>query len=160
MSVEAIGIIGAGTMGQGIAQVCAQSGIDVALRDVDASAVESAMAAIGKRLERLVDKSTITAEERDAALGRISGVTTLDGLESIDLYIEAATESPDFKRKIFQELDAHCHPQAILASNTSSISLSKIAACTNRPAQVVGTLGRSWRRDRNQVELMPGDLSI
>jgi len=138
MNVDKIGIIGAGTMGQGIAQVCAQSGIDVALRDVDASAVEGAMAAIGKRLERLVDKSTITAEERDAALGRISGVTTLDGLESIDLYIEAATESPDFKRKIFQELDAHGHPQAILASNTSSISLSKIAACTNRPAQVVG----------------------
>ena len=120
------------------------------LRDVDAAAVESATAAIGKRLERLADKATITAEERDAAIRRIRGVTTLDGFESLSLYIEAATESPDLKRAIFQELDAHCHPQAILASNTSSISLSKIAACTNRLTQVVGTLGRSWRRDRNR----------
>lgn len=116
MSVETIGIIGAGTMGQGIAQVCAQSGLDVVLRDVDAAAVESATAAIGKRLERLADKAT-TAEERDAAIRRIRGVTTLDGFESLSLCIEAATESPDLKRAIFQELDAHCHPQAILAWN-------------------------------------------
>lgn len=138
MSVETVGIVGAGTMGQGIAQVCAQAGLEVILRDVDDTAIERGLAAIGKGLERLVAKDKTTSQDRDAALGRIRGVTTLDEFEPLDLCIEAATENPDLKLTIFNELDARCRPEAILASNTSSISLSKIAACTGRPAQVVG----------------------
>jgi len=136
--VEKVAVVGAGTMGQGIAQVCAQAGLEVVLRDVDGAAVERAVAIIGERLDRLVAKETITAQDRALAVGRIRGATTLDGFESLDLCIEAATENPDLKLSIFRELDACCRPQCLLASNTSSISLTKIAAATKRPGQVVG----------------------
>jgi len=138
VNVEKVGIVGAGTMGQGIAQVCAQAGVEVILRDVERTAVDRALAAIGQRLERLVAKDAMSGDERAAALGRIRGATTLDGFESVDVCIEAATENPDLKLAIFRELDACCRPDAVLASNTSSIPLTKIAAATRRPAQVVG----------------------
>jgi 3-hydroxybutyryl-CoA dehydrogenase len=136
--MQKVGVVGAGTMGQGIVQVCAQARLEVVLRDVDEAAVERGVSAIAGRLARLVEKAAMSGAERDAALGRIHAVTTLDHFDTVDLCIEAATENPDLKVAIFRELDAVCPPHAVLASNTSSISLTRIAAATRRPGQVVG----------------------
>ncbi len=133
-----VAVVGAGTMGHGIAQVFAQRGWDTMLLDVAQELLEEALATIRSNLERQVKKGALTSAQRDAALGRIRTGTTLDGAEAAELVIEAATENPEIKFKIFRELDRLAPPTAILASNTSSLSISTMAAQTARPAQVIG----------------------
>lgn len=134
-----IAVIGAGTMGNGIAHVFAQSGFDVTLIDVSAPALEKALATIAKNLDRQVSKATITEADKAATLGRIRTNTQLAaGVQQADLVVEAATENTPVKLKIFEQLDQAAPPACILATNTSSISITKIAAATKRPTQVIG----------------------
>jgi 3-hydroxybutyryl-CoA dehydrogenase len=137
MDIRSIFVVGAGTMGNGIAQVAATSGYQVALMDVVPGQVERAQATIAKSVDKLLGKGAITEQQKQAALG-IKTSMTLDGASGTDLIIEAATENPDLKLKLFRELDLVARPGAILASNTSSISITKIAAVTKRPDQVIG----------------------
>jgi 3-hydroxybutyryl-CoA dehydrogenase len=138
MSVRTIGVIGAGQMGAGIAHVAAQAGHAVVLRDLEDALVRKGLDAIGRNLQRAVDKGKSTAAEKDQILGRIRGTTAATDLEPCDLVVEAVVESLDVKTKIFAELDRVCRPGAILATNTSSISVTRIAAATGRPEQVIG----------------------
>lgn len=134
-----ITIIGSGTMGNGIAHVCAQRGFAVTLVDLNQAALDKALATIAKNLDRQVAKGTLTADDRTAALGRIRPVTSIAaGAPDADLVIEVVSENPELKAKIFRELDQLCKPEAILASNTSSISITRIAAATQRPDKVIG----------------------
>jgi len=135
---ETIGVIGAGTMGNGIAQTAANAGLDVVMCDVSADFVERGLANIGKSLDRFVKKETMTKEQKADVLGRIKTTTNLDDLSSCGLIVEAATENFDVKRQIFEKLDEICGPDTILSSNTSSISITKIAAVTKRPDKVIG----------------------
>ncbi len=138
MDVKKVGVVGAGTMGHGIAQVFAAAGYSVVLRDISDDLVSKGIAAIRKNLERMVAKEKISAAEKDAALGRIQGTTELGALADVDVAVEAATENPEIKLKIFQDLDRTAKPGAILASNTSSISITRIAKATGRPDRVIG----------------------
>ena len=133
-----IGVVGAGTMGHGIAQVAAQSGYEVTLVDSAPAALERGMAAIGKGLARLVDKGKLAAEARDQALARVKPAAGIDELADADLVIEAVVERLEVKRAVLSGLDAACPPATILATNTSSISITKLAAATKRPEQVIG----------------------
>jgi len=137
MDIKSIFVVGAGTMGNGIAQVAATSGYQVTLMDVIPGQVERAQATIAKSVEKLVSKGVLSEEQKQAALKITTGIT-LDGTTSADLVIEAATENPDLKLRLFRELDQLAKPGAILASNTSSISITKIAATTKRPENVIG----------------------
>ena len=136
--IRTIGVVGAGTMGHGIAQVSAQSGYRVVLADVAPAALEKGLASIAKGYERQVAKSKLSPEERDAALGRLSGTSDLGELGPVDLAIEAVVERLDVKLTVLRDLDRVCGPAAILATNTSSISITKIAAATGRPERVIG----------------------
>lgn len=134
-----ISVIGAGTMGNGIAHVFAQSGFNVTLIDISAQALEKALATIGRNLDRQLTKGTITEADKTAALARITTATELAaGVATAGLVVEAATENPAVKKKIFEQLDQFCLPEAILATNTSSISITEIAAATKRPEKVIG----------------------
>ena len=133
-----VAVVGAGTMGNGIAHVFAQHGWDTALIDVAPGLVERAVDIIRANLERQVKKGTLTAQQRDAALGRIRTASSLDAVADAELAVEAATEQPDVKFRIFRDLDRVAPPAAILATNTSAISITTIAAQTRRPAQVIG----------------------
>ncbi len=134
-----IAVIGSGTMGNGIAHVFAQNGYKVALIDISSEALERALATIGKNLDRQIKKEKITETDKDNTLSNITTFTKIkEGVTDADLVVEAATENPDIKFKIFRELDEVCKPECILASNTSSISITKIAAQTKRPEQVIG----------------------
>ena len=134
-----IAIIGSGTMGNGIAHVFAQTGYSINLVDISTEALEKALATIGKNLDRQIKKELITPEDKENTLNNISIYTTIEkGVKEADLVVEAATEKVDLKLSIFQELDRLCQEGCILASNTSSISITKIAAVTNRPEQVIG----------------------
>src|SRR3954452_22385926 len=133
-----IGVIGAGTMGNGIAQTAASNGFDVVMCDVQAKFVERGLTNIGKSLDRFVKKETMTEDEKNNVLGRIKTTTSLDDLAGCLLVVEAATENFDIKKQIFEQLDSICSPDAILSSNTSSISITKIAAVTKRPDKVIG----------------------
>jgi 3-hydroxybutyryl-CoA dehydrogenase len=134
-----ISVIGAGTMGNGIAHAFAQKDFKVNLIDISAGALERAFATIGKNLDRMVKKERITEEEKTTALGNITTYTDMpSGVEDVDLVVEAATENMDLKLKIFKQLDEVCDPNTLLATNTSSISITKIANVTNRPNQVIG----------------------
>ena len=138
MSIKHIAVIGAGTMGNGITQVCAASGYQVTMIDVAPAALEKGLGAIEKSLAKLVEKGRLSAEARAAAMGRISLGGDLTAARAADFIVEAATENPDLKLKIFSELDALVPPEIILASNTSSISLTRIGGATGRPAKVIG----------------------
>jgi 3-hydroxybutyryl-CoA dehydrogenase len=138
MQVNKVGVIGAGTMGNGIAQICAAAGYDVVMRDVEETFCERGMTTIAKNLGRLVSRGKMTEDDKAALLGRIRTTTSLDSLADADLIIEAILEVVDIKLKVFRELDQVCKDGAILASNTSSISLTKIAAATKRPEHVIG----------------------
>ena len=138
MAIKKVGIIGAGQMGSGIAHVVALAGYDVAITDIAPEAVEKAIAAIGKNLERQVGRGHITAAERDAALRRISYAPDYDAFADSDLVIEAATEEESVKRKIFTSLCPKLKPSAIIASNTSSISITRLASTTKRPERFIG----------------------
>lgn len=135
---ELIGVIGAGTMGNGIAQTAASSGIDVMMCDVSTDFVERGVANISKSLDRFVKKETITEEKKGEILGRIKTSTSLDDLATCSLVVEAATENFDIKRGIFEKLDSITGADTILSSNTSSISITKIGAVTKRPDRVIG----------------------
>ena len=137
MDIRNIFVVGAGTMGNGIAQVAATSGYQVTLMDVVPSQVERARAAIAKSVEKLLSKAAITEQQKQAALDIKMG-STLDGVAEADLVVEAATENPELKLNLFHQLDQQARPGAILASNTSSISITKIAAVTKRPQNVIG----------------------
>ena len=134
-----ISIIGAGTMGNGIAHVFAQCGYKVGLVDVSSDALKKGLETISKNLDRMVVKEKITATDKENTLKNISSFSSLgDGVQNADIVIEAATENIDLKCKIFKELDQLCKPSAILATNTSSISITKIASHTQRPEKVIG----------------------
>lgn len=134
-----VAVIGAGTMGNGIAHVFAQSGHDVSLVDVNAAALERALATIDRNLDRLVAKEKLTAEDKAATLARLQTSTELTGsVADAQLVVEAATERLDLKLKIFEQMDSAAPPDAILATNTSSISITRIAAATGRPDKVIG----------------------
>ena len=138
MDVKRIGVVGAGTMGRGIAQVCATSGFNVVMSDVSADAVAAGLASIEKQLARAVEKERMSAAEKDAVLSRIETATGVEAMAGADVCIEAATENPDVKLDLFRALESVCRADAILASNTSSISLTKIAGACARPERVIG----------------------
>ena len=137
MDIHSIFVVGAGTMGNGIAQVAATSGYQVTMMDVVPAQLERAQATIVKSVDKLLGKGVITEEQKQAALS-IQTSTALDGAVNVDLVIEAATENPDLKLELFRELDLNAKHGAILASNTSSISITKIAAVTLHPENVIG----------------------
>jgi len=137
MDVKNIVVIGAGTMGHGIAQTAAVAGYQVTMTDIDAEILDRAQAAIARSVEKLASKGAITEEQKAAAL-RIQTALDMQPAAQADLAIEAATENPELKLKLFAELDRIAPPGAILATNTSSISITKIAAATSRPEQVIG----------------------
>src|SRR5881296_3117464 len=133
-----VAVVGAGTMGNGIAHVFAQHGWDTTLIDVAPGLLQRVLAVIRANFERQVKKGTVTAQQRDAALARIRTSLSLDAVADAELVVEAATEQPDVKFRIFRDLDRLAPPAAILASNTSSISITTLAAQTKRPSQVIG----------------------
>jgi 3-hydroxybutyryl-CoA dehydrogenase len=136
--IRSVGVVGAGQMGNGIAQVAAQFGYQVVMVDVSSAALEKGMAAIAGSCDRLIKKTTMTEAQKSELLGHIKTAPETSALKDCDVIVEAATENIDLKLKIFKELDTVAKPGAILASNTSSISITKIAAVTKRPEQVVG----------------------
>ena len=138
MEIEKIAVIGAGTMGNGIVQVCATSGYAVTMIDVIPAALEKGLQTIGKSLSRLAEKGRLSEEQKGAALKTITTAGELGAAAGADLVIEAATENVELKLKIFCDLDAIARPGVILASNTSSISLTKIGGATKRPDKVIG----------------------
>ncbi|MFZ9800695.1 MAG: 3-hydroxybutyryl-CoA dehydrogenase [Burkholderiaceae bacterium] len=136
--IRSIGIIGAGTMGQGIAQVCAQAGFDVVLQDIAGAALEKARHGIANQLDRQIKKQTLDEAGKAQMLARVRTATELEALAQADVIIEAATEQEGLKRSILKSIDAIAKPQAILASNTSSISITALAASSTRPERFVG----------------------
>lgn len=133
-----LGVLGSGTMGNGIVQTLAKSGYQVVMRDIDEAFLAKGMATIEKTYGKMVEKGKMTTEEREMALRLIEATTSLEALKDCDMIIEAATENMHIKKKIFAELDEVVKPDAILATNTSSLSITEIAASTKRPAQVIG----------------------
>lgn len=136
--IKTIGVIGAGQMGHGIAQVAAVTGYEVILSDISQDALDKGVASVEKSLERFVSKERMSAEDRDAALARISTTTSTEEVAQADLVVEAATENEEIKFQIFQKLDELAPEHTILATNTSSISITRIAAETSRPEKVIG----------------------
>ena len=136
--MKKIGVMGTGTMGSGIIQVCAAAGYDVVIRSSKQEYIDGALAKIDKNLTKMVSREKITEEEKAATLARISGGTTFEVLKDCDLTIESSTENMDKKKDLFKQLDEVCKDDAILATNTSALSITEIAACTSRPAQVIG----------------------
>ncbi|BAO61533.1 3-hydroxybutyryl-CoA dehydrogenase [Pseudomonas protegens Cab57] len=138
MNLANIGVIGAGTMGNGIAQVCAQAGFDVTLLDIAQSALEKALATIGKNLDRQVSKGTLGEDDKLAALGRIRISTDYGVLKDAQLVIEAATENLDLKLKVLQQIAAQVSAECVIASNTSSLSITQLAASVSAPERFIG----------------------
>jgi 3-hydroxybutyryl-CoA dehydrogenase len=149
MSIRRIGVIGAGTMGNGIAQAFAQAGFEVTLQDISQSALDRARATIEKSLAKFVEKGKLTADVRDATLGRLNTAPQMEALRDVDFVVEAIIEDVEAKRTLFGVLDALTRPDVILSSNTSSISITKIGAATRRPDRVLGM------HFMNPVPLMP-----
>jgi 3-hydroxybutyryl-CoA dehydrogenase len=138
MTIKTVGIIGAGTMGNGIAHIFSKGGFNVVLCDVQQPLLDKAIAVIGKNMDREVAKQKLTAEESVAAIKRITTTIERNALAACDFIVEAATEKFDIKAQLFRDLDAICKPEVILASNTSSISITKIGALTKRTEKVIG----------------------
>jgi 3-hydroxybutyryl-CoA dehydrogenase len=138
MDIRTVGVVGAGQMGNGIAHVCALAGLDVRINDISEDKLNQALATINGNLARQVSKGAIGEEERRATLARIVPVRTYEGLADCDLVIEAATENEEIKRKILVELCPQVRPDAILSTNTSSISITRLAAATDRPERFIG----------------------
>ncbi|WP_408597591.1 3-hydroxybutyryl-CoA dehydrogenase [Limnohabitans sp.] len=138
MSIQTVGIIGAGTMGHGIAQACAVSGVNVVMVDISDASVAKGISAVAASLDRLIKKEKITEADKAAALARIQGSTNYDDLKAAQLVIEAATENFELKVKILKQVDALLAPEVIVASNTSSISITKLAAVTQRADRFIG----------------------
>lgn len=138
MSIQSVGVVGAGTMGRGIAQVCATSGLNVTLVDINEDLLQQAIDGIAQSMERLVRRDRLAEADMQAALGRIQTSTSLESVANAEIVIEAATENTEIKLGLFAQLGEICAPGTILASNTSSISLTVIAAASGRPGQVIG----------------------
>lgn len=138
MEIKKIGVIGAGTMGNGIAQVAAQIGCEVVMRDIEDKFVEGGMNNIDRFLSKSVEKGKLDAKEKDAILGRIKGTTDMSQIKDVDFVIEVVLEDLELKKSVFRELDEMCRPEVVLASNTSSMSITEIAAATKRPDKVCG----------------------
>ena len=138
MDIKKVGVLGAGAMGNGIAQLAAQIGCDVILRDIKDEFVERGIKNIDKFLSRSVEKGKLEAAEKDVILGRIKGTTEMSQLKDVDFVVEAVIEDLDLKKSVFKELDELCRPEVILATNTSSMSLTEIASATSRPDKVCG----------------------
>lgn len=138
MDIKKVGVVGAGAMGNGIAQIAAQIGCDVVMRDIEDAFVERGMKNIDRFLSRSVEKGKLEASEKDSIVGRITGTTDISQLEDVDFVIEAVIEDLELKKSVFKELDELCRPEVVLASNTSSMSLTEIGAATKRPENVCG----------------------
>jgi len=138
MEIKTIGVIGAGTMGSGIAQVAAEAGFEVIMRDIEDNFVHRGMSNINKNLGRAVDKGKRTKEEAEEIVGRVRGTTNLEDLKAADLVIEAVIENMDMKKELYGELDRVCGPDTVIASNTSGLSITEMASATKRPDKVVG----------------------
>ncbi len=138
MDIKTVGVVGAGQMGNGIAQVAAASGLQVVMSDIADAFVQKGLTTITKNLERSVEKGKLPAAKRDEILGSIRGTVQLQEMAQLDFVVEAATENEPLKLALFKDLDRICRPNVILASNTSSISITRIAAATQRPSQVIG----------------------
>jgi len=136
--MKKIGVLGTGTMGAGIIQVLAQNGFSVVLRARRQTSVDKGIATVEKNLDKLIAKEKLTAEDKTAIMGRIEGSTDIEIIKDADLVIEAATEDMEAKKALFAELDALCKPETIIATNTSSLSITEIAAATNRPDKIIG----------------------
>ncbi|HWP49619.1 MAG TPA: 3-hydroxybutyryl-CoA dehydrogenase [Candidatus Limnocylindrales bacterium] len=136
--IKKIGVIGAGTMGHGIAQICAVSGYEVTLVDITQELVQKGQEKIASGLNKMVSKGKLTPQEKDQVLGRIRGTTGLKDLREVHFVIEAASEKEDLKLELFKKLDEICEKEVILASNTSSISITRLGAATKRPQKVIG----------------------
>ncbi|MGB9629081.1 MAG: 3-hydroxyacyl-CoA dehydrogenase NAD-binding domain-containing protein, partial [Thermodesulfobacteriota bacterium] len=136
--MKTIAVVGAGQMGNGIAQVASQSGYHVVMSDIADSFIQKGMTTISKNLDRLVEKGKITSQRKEEIMGRIKGTIQIKDLAEVDFVIEAATENESLKLNIFKELDQVCRKEIILSSNTSSISITRIASATQRPSQVIG----------------------
>ncbi|MBW9276168.1 MAG: 3-hydroxybutyryl-CoA dehydrogenase, partial [Candidatus Thiodiazotropha sp. (ex. Lucinisca nassula)] len=136
--MKKVGVVGAGTMGNGIAQVFAAAGFSVLMHDIDEASLQRGVNAIRKSLDRLLNKEKITESDKKETLTNIQVTTRLEQMEDVDLVVEAASEKYEIKASIFRALDQCCKPEAILASNTSSISLTQLAGETKRPQRVIG----------------------
>jgi 3-hydroxybutyryl-CoA dehydrogenase len=139
VKLKTVTVIGSGTMGNGICHVFAQNGFDVNMMDINQGALDKAIATIGKNMDRQVSKGALTEEAKQQAIGRIKTFTDMAAaVKGAELVVEAATENVELKLNIFRQLDQHCDPECILASNTSSISITRIASVTKRPDKVIG----------------------
>jgi len=138
MEIKKIGVVGCGLMGSGIAEVCARSGYDVVVREVNDELLQKGLERIRKSMAKGVQRGKLTQEEMDAALARIQGTTKMEDFAPCDLVIEAVVEKMEVKKQVFAELDAICPPHAILASNTSSLCITEMASATKRPDKVLG----------------------
>ena len=138
MDIKTVGVVGAGQMGNGIAQVAAFSGFNVVMSDIADSFVQKGLATISKNLDRMVEKGKIPSQKKEEVMGRIKGTIQLQDMASVDFAVEAATENETLKLQIFKDLDRICRKEIILSSNTSSLSITKIASATQRPSQVIG----------------------
>ena len=138
MNLQHIGVIGAGTMGNGIAQVCAAAGFNVTLIDISESALQKAVATVGKNLDRQVAKATLTEEQKHAALDKIRTSTDYSSLQSVQLVIEASTENLDLKLRVLQQIAAQVGTECVIASNTSSLSITQLAASISQPERFIG----------------------
>lgn len=138
MNLQNIGVIGAGTMGNGIAQVCALAGFNVTLIDISDSALQKALATVGKNLDRQVAKATLTEEQKNVALDKIRTSTQYDSLQNAQLVIEAATENLDLKLRLLQQVAAQVSSECVIASNTSSLSITQLAASVSQPERFIG----------------------
>ncbi|HDH96498.1 MAG TPA: 3-hydroxybutyryl-CoA dehydrogenase [Proteobacteria bacterium] len=138
MEIKKVFVCGAGTMGHGIAQVCAQTGLDVVLQDITIELANKGKGMVEKNLARAVKKGKLAESQRDEVLARISTTDDLNGAADADLVVEAVVEDIEVKRDVFAKLDKICKPEAILASNTSSLSITELGAATNRPEKVIG----------------------
>ena len=136
--MKTIGVLGTGTMGAGIIQVCAQKGFNVVLRARRQTSVDKGIATVEKNLDKLIKKEKITEADKAEIMGRIQGSTDIEIIKDADLIIEAATEDMEAKKALFKELDELCKPEAIIATNTSALSITEIAAATNRPDKIIG----------------------
>jgi len=138
MAIQKVGVVGCGLMGSGIAQVCAQAGFTTVVREVSSDLVDKGLKSIEKNLARLVEKGTLTEPAKGEVRGRLKGTTSLEDLKDCDLIVEAIIEQLPVKRELFGALDKLCPPQTIFASNTSSLTITEIAAATKRPGRFVG----------------------
>ena len=138
MEIKSIGVVGAGQMGSGIAQVAAHAGFRVTLSDVAESFLQKGLSAVSKNLERMVEKGKLNAQGKEQIIGRIRGTLRLQDMADVDFVVEAATENESVKLNLFRDLDRFCRKEIILASNTSSLSITRIASSTERPSQVIG----------------------